>query len=363
MIRLALLARRWLAALSLGALCLAAPAAAWDWQRDAALPAWAPPPPVPDDNPMSEAKVALGRHLFHDRRLSADGTLACASCHRQTQAFADPRRVATGVDGTPGTRNPIAIANAGYAATLTWADPAMRRLETQALVPLFGTHPVELGMAGREDALFAALATEPRYPPLFAAAFPERAGAISIETVTKALAAFQRALVSFRSPYDRYRWGGEREAITPAARRGEALFFGERLECYHCHGGLLFADNVQHARLAEPEIGFHDTGVAVRGGVGEQTGVARDRGAFRTPSLRNVARTAPYMHDGSIPTLAAVLDHYAAGGRARGPHTSPLLRGFRLSARERADVVAFLESLTDAELMADPRWGDPWTER
>jgi cytochrome c peroxidase len=348
-----------LALLLLGAAAAAPRVAAWDWQRDAALPAWMPPPVVPADNPMTTAKVELGRHLFHDTRLSADGSMACATCHRQDRAFADPRRVALGVDGRPGVLNPPGLANVAYLPVLTWANPGQRLLEQQALIPLFSQHPVEMGMAGREAALTASLAGDPAYPALFRAAFPEARGAISLATVTRALAAFQRSILSFRSPYDRYRWGGDDSAITQAARRGERLFFGERLECYHCHGGPTFTDNLMHARLADAEIGYHDTGVARTGGLGEQTGLANQRGAFRTPSLRNVALTAPYMHDGSMPTLDAVIDHYARGGRARSPNTSPLLRGFRLSPRERADLIAFLESLTDTALTTDPRLAPP----
>ncbi len=335
----------------------------WDWQRDGALPAWMPPPVVPADNPMTRAKVELGRHLFYDKRLSADGSMACATCHRQANGFADPRRVATGVDGSPGQLNPPSIVNSGYLPVLTWANPGQRKLEQQALIPLFSQHPIEMGMAGREAEMMAALRREPRYTPLFAAAFPQREDPISLDAITKAIAAFERSVTSFRSPYDRARRGNEPDAITPAARRGEALFFGERLECYHCHGGPTFSDNLHHVRLAEPEVGFHDTGVARRGGVGEQTGDGNRIGAFRTPSLRNVALTAPYMHDGSMATLNAVIDHYAKGGRSRGPNTSPLLQGFRLSARERADLIAFLESLTDVALANDPRWADPWAER
>jgi cytochrome c peroxidase len=348
-----------LVVLVLGVATAAPRAWAWDWQRDAALPAWMPPPVVPTDNPMTREKVALGRHLFYDKRLSADGTLACASCHQQERAFADPRRVALGVDGRPGTLNPPGLANVAYLPVLTWANSGQRLLEQQVLIPLFSQHTVEMGMAGREDGLMAALAADPAYPAMFRAAFPEAGGAISLGTLTRALAAFQRSILSFRSPYDRYRWGGDDSAITSTARRGEKLFFGERLECYHCHGGPNFTDNLIHARLADAEIGYHDTGVARTGGLGEQTGAAAQRGAFRTPSLRNVALTAPYMHDGSMATLDAVIDHYARGGRARGPHTSSLVRGFRLSPRERADLIAFLESLTDTALVTDPRLAPP----
>ncbi len=326
----------------------------WDWR----LPGWVPPPAL--ERPVTAAEVELGRHLFYDGRLSRDGTMSCATCHRQALAFTVDRATVAGVDGSPGGKNPMSLVNLAWAPVLTWANPGQTRLETQALIPIFGDHPVEMGMSGREEELFARLAAEPRYKPLFAAAYPERDGAITLETLTRALAAFQRSIAGFDSPYDRYRWGGDRNAIGAAAKRGEKLFFGERLECYHCHGGFLFTDNVAHARLIAPETGFHDTGVARTGGIGAQTGDPRQDGAFRTPSLRNVALTAPYMHDGSMVTLEAVIRHYERGGRQRGPHTSPLLAGFRLTPQERRDLIAFLESLTDRALTTDPRWSDPW---
>jgi cytochrome c peroxidase len=334
------------------------------------IPAWLPPPLVPDDNPMAEAKVELGRRLFYDPRLSADGTMSCASCHEQARAFADARPTPSGVTGEAHPRNAMSLANAGYLPVLTWANPLLTRLEQQALVPMFGESPVEMGMAGREQALFDRLRHEPVYPPLFRAAFPEREGVIDLGTITKALAAFQRALVSAGSPYDRYRYGGEPNAISASAKRGEALFFSERLECFHCHGGVHLTDSLVHARKPFAEYAFHNTGLYDRDGKGaypadntgllEHTGRAEDMGRFRTPSLRNVELTAPYMHDGSIATLEEVVAHYEAGGRARGPNTSSFLPGFRLSAGEHQDLVAFLKSLTDRDFVSDPRFADPW---
>jgi cytochrome c peroxidase len=342
------------AALLCGAWAGSASTTLWDWR----LPVWVPPPAL--DRPLTMAEVELGRWLFHDVRLSRDETMSCATCHQQSRAFTVNRATMPGVDGSPGVKNPISLVNLAWMPVLTWANPGLRRLEEQALIPLFSDHPVEMGMSGREEELFARLAADPRYPPMFAAAFPDREGAITLETITRALAAFQRAIASFDSPYDRYRWGGQRNAISPAARRGERLFFGERLECYHCHGGLLFTDNVTHSQLLAPEMGFHDTGVAPTGGIGEHTGDARQMGAFRTPSLRNVALTAPYMHDGSMATLEEVIRHYERGGRQRGPHTSPLLAGFRLTDQERRDLIAFLESLTDRSVTTDPRFANPF---
>jgi cytochrome c peroxidase len=342
------------AALLFGAWGGSATTRLWEWR----LPAWVPPPAL--ERPLTAAEVELGRWLFHDPRLSRDGTMSCATCHQQARAFAVNRATVPGVDGSPGVKNPMSLVNLAWAPVLTWANPAQTSLERQALIPLFSDHPVEMGMSGRETELFARLAADPRYVAMFEAAFPEREGAITLETLTRALAAFQRAIAGFGSPYDRYRWGGERNAISASARRGERLFFGERLECYHCHGGFLFTDNVMHSRLIGAETGFHDTGVARTGGIGEHTGIPAQMGAFRTPSLRNIALTAPYMHDGSMATLEEVIRHYERGGRNRGPHTSPLLAGFRLSAQERRDLIAFLESLTDPAVTTDPRLADPF---
>jgi cytochrome c peroxidase len=367
-----------LALLAAAALLLGAAAPAWQWP----LPSWVPPPAVPADNPMTPAKVELGRHLFYDARLSRDGSLSCASCHEQARAFTDGRAFAKGITGEVGTRSAMSLANVAYLPVLTWQNPQLTSLEVQALIPLFGEHPVEMGMAGREQQLFATFKSDPTYRRLFAQAFPAEAGQgdaalYSLSTLTKALASFQRSLLSFDSPYDRYRYGGQQDAISAAARRGEELFFGEKLECYHCHGGFNFTDNLKHARTPFPEVGFHNTGLYNEDGKGaypkaspgivEFTGEPRDAGRFRTPSLRNVAVTAPYMHDGSIPTLHEVLrTHYARAGRAvhagraANPLRSEFIVGFEISDAEIADVVAFLESLTDERFLRDPAHQNPW---
>jgi cytochrome c peroxidase len=381
--RPARIAAKALLALGCAALLAAAavPSGTWEWP----LPEWVPPPSVPADNPMSAAKVSLGRHLFYDRRLSRDGRMACASCHEQARAFTDGNAVSQGVTGETGARSAMALANVAYLPVLTWQNPQLTSLEVQALIPLFGEHPVEMGLAGRERQLFALLQADPVYQRLFAQAFPAEAAQgpavlYSLSTLTKALASFQRSLLSFDSPYDRYRYGGQPNAIGAAAKRGEDLFFGERLECYHCHGGFTFTDNLKHARTPFAETGFHNTGLynedgkgrypAASPGIVEFTADARDAGRFRTPSLRNVAVTAPYMHDGSIATLAEVLrTHYARAGRAaqtpqgRNPLRSELIAGFDISEAEAADVVAFLEALTDERFLRNPAHGDPWPQK
>ena len=336
---------------------------AYEWP----LPTWMPPPPVPADNPMSAAKVDLGRHLFHDARLSRDGTVACVSCHVQARAFSDGRTVAVGIHGTTGAKNAPGLANVGYLPVLTWANPHMRSLEFQALIPIFGENPDEMGSAGQEAAILATLAADPYYAAAFPRAFPDHP-APDLFTITRALAAFQRSLISVTSPYDAFKRQGDKTALSEAARRGEQLFFDHRFECYHCHSGVHFTDTLQTARMPEAEVGFHNTGLyrdypAAVPGLIELTGRPQDAGRFRTPSLRNVAVTAPYMHDGSIPDLRAVIAHYAAGGRAPDhPQKDGMIQGFVATEAEIADLIAFLESLTDQNFLTDPRLSDPWPE-
>ncbi len=286
----------------------AAPGYAW------ALPAGLAPPPVPADNPMSAAKVELGRHLFHDARLSGNGTQACASCHLQAHAFAEPRATSVGSTDAPGRRNAMGLANVAYRASLTWADHTMTLLEHHARVPMFGDAPVELGLTD-EAALVARLLAEPVYEVLFAEAFPADASPITVARVTDALASFQRTMVAGASRFDRL-IAGDTAALTTAEQRGFARFSSPALGCTSCHAGFDYTT---------PGAQFFNTGLydtdgagaypATDKGLAEVTGDPAHVGRFRVPSLRNVAVTAPYMHDGSVATLAEVLDIYARGGR------------------------------------------------
>jgi cytochrome c peroxidase len=246
---------------------------------------------------------------------------------------------------------------------------------------MFGENPIELGMAGKEALLLERLKAEPVYQRMFPAAFPAERDPFSLASITRAIASFERTLLSGDSPYDRYRTQMDLKAISPEAHRGEELFFDERTECFHCHGSFNFTETVDYVGKAFVEIEFHNTGLYNIDGKGgypppntgthEVTGRAADMGRFRAPTLRNIALTAPYMHDGSIATLEGVIRHYEAGGRtiAEGPdwgvgRTSPLkssfVKGFTLTDAERRDLVAFLESLTDINFTTDPRFANPW---
>nr|WP_276612544.1 methanobactin export MATE transporter MbnM [Pseudorhodobacter turbinis] len=344
------------------------------------------PPPVPEDNPMTSAKVELGRHLFYDARISLDSTVACASCHDQARAFTDGRALAIGIgigiDDTLGIRNAPSLANVGYFPLLTRGNPHMTSLKFQALVPMFGDNPVEMGGNGREGEIFARLSADPYYVKAFATAFPDRPE-VDLFTVTRALGAFQRTLISLDSPYDRFKYWDEKDALSDAAKRGEQLFFDHRFECYHCHVGVMFTDNLQTTRSASAETGSHNTGLYNINGTGayppeatglhEFTGSDDDMGRFRTPSLRNVGVTAPYFHDGSVATLKEVLAHYARAGRkieegpfagdgAQNPHKDGMIIGFEASDDEIADIIAFLHSLTDGTFLTNPAYSDPWPE-
>jgi cytochrome c peroxidase len=355
----------------------APPAApAYDWK----LPAGFPEPFVPEDNPMSEEKVELGRHLFYDARLSGNGTQSCASCHEQRRAFTDGRATPVGSTGDHVPRNAPGLANVAYLSTYTWANPVLETLEAQALVPLFNEVPTELGLAPRLEEVLQRLREDSRYPELFRAAFPEAAEPMGKDAIVQALASFQRTLLSGSSPYDRY-LRGDNTAMSPAAKRGMELFFGERAECYHCHSGPHLTNSFRAKDSRLQGMQFFNTGLYDLDGTGayppenpglfEFTRKASDQGRFRVPPLRNVALTAPYMHDGSIATLEGVIDHYTSGGRnvtegpfpgdgRANPNKDPLVRPFMLTAEERADLIAFLESLTDTEFIQDPRFANPW---
>lgn len=351
----------------------------WVWN----LPEGFPRPRVPEDNPMSRSKVELGRYLFYDTRLSGNQTQSCGSCHEQHLAFTDGLPVSVGSTGESTPRGSMALGNVAFNATLTWANPLLRSLETQMLTPLFGEHPVELGLTSQEQML-ERLRADDEYVARFQDVFDDDGAggeAITLDRVTKAISAFQRSLTTADSPFDRFRYSGDNDAMTEQQKRGMDLFFSERLECFHCHGSFNFADSVSHEGTVFEEVSFHNNGLYNVGSTGayppenqgifEITGVLEDTGRFRAPSLRNIALTAPYMHDGSLATLEDVVEHYARGGTLTetgpyagdgkfNPFKSSLITGFVITESEKQDLLAFFEALTDETFITNPAHSDPF---
>lgn len=332
------------------------------------LPPGFDPPPVPADNPMSVAKVELGRHLFYDLRLSGNGKQSCASCHVQSLAFTDGKPRAVGSTGQLHPRGSMSLVNIAYSATLTWGNPNLTSLENQMRVPMFGTEPVELGLSDGGAAFIRMARNDKRYRELFRRAYPGDPDQFTITNVIRAIACFERTIISARSDWDtdwqqlRHLDGVKMYSskTSEAAQRGEALFFGERLACARCHGGIDFNGTFSSANELEEGASFHNNGMPPgAAGLNEYTGVAGDVGKFKAPTMRNIELTAPYMHDGSLPTLDAVIEHYAKGG-SHTPTQSPLVSGFTLTEQERDDLVAFLRSLTDFDVTRDPRFSNPW---
>ncbi|MCL2912381.1 di-heme enzyme [Shewanella corallii] len=352
-----------------------------------ALPDDFPLPQVPPENPMSDAKVELGRYLFYDRALSANQRQSCASCHLQSHAFAEPLRVSTGSTGEQHRRNAPALVNIAYNKNLTWAHNGLTQIERQVLIPLFGQEPIEMGVSGHEQQVLQRLTRAP-YPELFIKAYGEAyAGTPEFIQVTQALSSFVRSLISLSSPFDRYAYYEDDYAINDQVRAGMKLFFSERMECHHCHGGFNFTQSTSHQKQPLDRRPFHNIGLYYTSrtkltddsqgypdkdrGLGELTGKPQDDGRFRAPTLRNIALTAPYMHDGSVASLEEVIEIYAAGGREitsgpfagdgrRHPFKSPFVNGFDISAQEKQDLIAFLNSLTDESFISNPAFSDPW---
>jgi cytochrome c peroxidase len=269
--------------------------------------------PVPEDNPLTSASIELGRKLFFDPRLSRDGSVSCSSCHRPELAFSDGRPVAIGVFGRRGRRNAPALVNRGYGTSFFW-DGRSATLEEQVLKPIEDPNEMDLGLEVAAS----------------------RVG-LTVREMSRALASYVRSLLSGNSRFDQF-IHGERTALSPAEQRGLQLFRG-KANCSACHVGPNFTDER-----------FHNTGIAFRGGRFNDdgrsaiTGMEAERAAFRTPTLRAISRSAPYMHDGSLATLEHVIDYYDRGGN-ENPTLDPEVRRLNLSAAEKRDLLEFLRCL------------------
>jgi cytochrome c peroxidase len=346
-----------------------------------------PPVPIPEDNPQTPEKIALGEKLFNDKRFSATGEVACANCHDSAKAFTDgPLSVSEGINKLTGTRNAPTVINAAYSETQFW-DGRSPSLEDQALHPF--VNPVEMGLADHEPIL-KIVGTDPDYVQAFRKVFGKSGDAVTMTEVTRAIAAFERTLVAGDSRFDRWYFGGDEEALSAAEIRGFDLFVNQG-RCVSCHlveqRQALFTDNRFHnigvgindIQQDVPELAtafleadlnleevdkkvLSDQRTSELGRFAVSHGLD-DLGAFKTPTLRNVALTAPYMHDGSLATLREAVVHYNNGGvtEAGDPVNDFLSGGIRpldLTEEQIDDLVAFMESLTSREY-ADLAMGSP----
>ena len=365
------MARRMLVALSVTVFAATASAA----------PLGLPELPVPDDNPMTPAKIALGDKLFHDDRFSTTGEVSCSTCHELEKGFTDsPLSTSEGILGLTGTRNSPTTTNAAYFKTFFW-DGRSPSLEDQAQHPFL--NPVEMGLE-THDPILKVVASDPEYVVAFRDVFGKAPGEITMDEVTKAIAAFERTLLFGDSRFDRYWFGGQEDALSEPEIRGLDLFLNEG-RCVSCH-------TIEHDHALFTDHRFHNIGVGIneiqdripeavggylaaraRGAEVDETVLSEvlaselgrfavsemfdDLGAFKTPTLRNVAATAPYMHDGSLATLKEVMDHYNNGGVTEedDPVNDFLSSGIRpldLTDEQIADLVAFMEALTSPEYEA-----------
>lgn len=344
----------------------------------AAPPLGLPSVPILEDNPQSEVKIKLGDKLFHDTRFSSTGEVSCATCHDRKKAFTDsPLQVSEGINKLNGTRNAPTVVNAAYMTSMFW-DGREPDLESQSAGPFI--NPVEMGLPNHEPIL-KIVRSDREYKSLFKNAFKVSANKITMDHVKKAIAAFERTIISGNSPFDRYQYAGNRSAMDESAIRGLEVFLGQG-RCVSCHTisqtHALFSDSRFHnlgvgfiriekdvkelatafskAKQTAAEI---DIAVLSNQNISELGRFVvsdewRDMGSFKTPTLRNIAKTAPYMHDGSMKTLADVIDFYNNGGRVKSDDPingfqSGGIRPLELSNQQKDDLVAFMEALTSPE--------------
>jgi cytochrome c peroxidase len=294
------------------------------------IPIGFPKPPIPADNIPTANKVALGKMLFFDPILSRDSTISCSSCHFEDKKFTDGKTVSIGIEGRKGIRNAPSLINAAYLPNMFW-DGGVPNLEQQILAPIENVNEMDFNVPD----VITRLNNSEVYKQLFIQAFGKLP---DIYTFTRAVASFERTLLSGLSPYDDYTYNYNHNALNASEIRGMEIFMGERGECFHCHGSYLFTD---HSFANNGLYTYYtDSGRA------RITLSPQDVGLFRVPSLRNIAHTAPYMHDGSLATLEEVIEHYNSGGKNH-INKSPIIKPLHLTPEEKQDLLAFLHALSD----------------
>lgn len=303
------------------------------------VPPGFPAPVFPADNELTEARFALGKRLFYDVVMSRDSSVSCASCHDPALAFSDKAAFSTGAHRRPGTRNAPTLANVAYQPYYT-REGGVPTLEMQILVPIqehneFDFNLLLIADRLKQDSTYIRMSREAygRDPDYY--------------IVTRSIACFERTLVSGNSRFDQFNFQGKSNALSPAEKRGKDLFYDDKTSCYKCHDGFNFTNYAfENNGLYEnyPDVGRF-----------RLTGDSSDIARFKVPTLRNIALTAPYMHDGSVPALEDIVNHYNSGGKSH-PHKSQYIRPLGLTDREKEDLVAFLHSLTDHQFASNPKF-------
>lgn len=330
---------------------------------------------------INESRIELGHYLFFDRRLSVNNTRSCGTCHNPEFAFTDGYKRSLGVYADLHQRNTQPVFNLAFLKYLTSADSSLHFATQQMNNPLYNRHPVEMGVAGNEESILKKIRADKLYPTLFAKAFPGQQESISLPNIITAISGFMYTILSANSPYDAYS-KGDSNTLSADAEKGMQLFFSDTLKCARCHGGFNFS-TPSITNGGKDTLFYFNTGLynldgkgnypAYDEGLFQQTKQPGDRGAFRVPTLRNLAFTAPYFHDGSAATLDEVIAVYENGGRniadgfykgdgRKNQYKHPLVSGFPLNSQQRKELISFLLSLSDSSVTTNPAYTNPFTE-
>lgn len=297
---------------------------------------------IPEENQLTQARIDLGRKLFYETQLSRDNTISCGTCHKLEQAFTDGNPIAIGIEGRLGLRNVPTLANIGYTDRM-FMDGGVITLELQSQSPIFNHVEMDFTIAG----FLERIAGDAEYERMFQEAYGQEPGAYGI---SRSIAAFERTFISGHSRFDRYEYQQDENALSEEEKRGREVFFSSETACTECHVPPLFT-NFEYENIGL-YVNYADSG---RARISE---VSADNGKFKVPTLRNVALTAPYMHDGSLASLEEVVEHFNSGGVGH-VNQNPLVKPLGLTEQEKSDLVAFLSSLTDQNFIENPDLSDP----
>ena len=317
-------------------------------------------------------KIELGRHLFYDTRMSYNQTKSCSSCHDPKFAFSDGYRQSAGADGYTVRRNAPSLLNIKFQTSFTWSDSSIKKLSQQILLPMFNTHPKELGWTNNESEIITRFKNIPIYKTLFSKAFPKENNPFIINNFVSAINLFEEQLVSFNSPYDLFLKGNKKQ-LSKQAIEGMKLFYSTKLGCSNCHQLKEPIKKLEYFNTGLYNVDSNGAYAANDQGLFELTKNSNDKGKFRIPSLRNIMLTAPYTHDGSVETIEQMIAIYQRGGRlvsndqnvgdgSLNTNKSSLIKGFSISTIEKKNLIAFLSTLTDTSYLRNKSLLNPFNE-